>query len=68
MNEATAKAFTQQDFGPLDALLKDPDVMEIMVNSYQQIFIEKRGQLIEVQDSFRDEDHLLEIIQNIARP
>ncbi len=69
MNEQQInQMFLNTDWGPLQSLLTDPEVTEIMVNGYEHIYIEKRGKLIEVQDSFRDEAHLLEIIQRISEP
>ncbi|MBC7871023.1 MAG: CpaF family protein [Chitinophagaceae bacterium] len=69
MNEQELnQVYTTTDWGPLQALLTDPEVSEIMVNGYEHIFIEKHRQLIKVQDSFRDEEHLLQVIERIATP
>lgn len=56
------------DLGPLEALLDDSDITEIMVNRHDNIYIEKHGQLIKVNDQFRDNDHLMQVIQAIAEP
>ena len=53
-------------FGPLEALLEDPDITEIMVNGYCQIYVEKQGKLSQVDVALRDEDHLLNIIDRIV--
>lgn len=53
--------------GPLDALLDDEDVTEIMVNGPHKIFIEKAGKTMLSNVRFRDEDHLKTIAKRIAR-
>ena len=52
--------------GPLEPLLRDPGISEIMVNGPRQLFIERDGRLHEAQSHFRDADHLLQIIERIA--
>ena len=52
--------------GPLEELLNDPEVSDIMVNGPQQTYIEKKGKLELAQIQFRDEDHLLQIAQRIV--
>lgn len=54
--------------GPLEPILADPLVMEIMINGYQNIFVERNGQLEEVPSTFRNDDHVLDIIRRIATP
>lgn len=54
--------------GPLEQLLKDPDISEIMVNGPQQIFVERRGKIEEVGFTFRDNDHVMHIIEKIVSP
>jgi len=54
--------------GPLETILEDPLVTEVMINGYQNIFIERDGQLEEVPSTFRDDDHLMDIILRIAKP
>lgn len=68
MSVARSEDYLHQYYGPLDDLLADPEVVEIMVNGHQQIFIEKRGQLIDTQRQFEDEEALVALIQRIARP
>jgi pilus assembly protein CpaF len=53
-------------FGPLDPLLADPSVGDIMVNTCDEVYVERDG-LIELTDvRFTDEAHLLRVIQRIA--
>jgi pilus assembly protein CpaF len=53
-------------FGPLEELLNDPDVSDIMVNGPQQTYIEKKGKLQLAKIQFRDEQHLFQIAQRIV--
>ena len=55
-------------FGPLEAMLDDPDVTEIMVNSASQIYVERKGKLILSSDHFEDDAHVLRIIERIVAP
>lgn len=57
-----------QGFGPIDPLLKDPNISEVMVNSPQQIYVERSGKLERSQVQFRDNDHVLRIIEKIVAP
>jgi pilus assembly protein CpaF len=52
--------------GPLEELLNDPEISDIMVNGPNQTFIEKRGKLEIAQIQFRDEEHLFQIAQRIV--
>ncbi len=52
--------------GPLEPLLADPTVSDILVNSYNRVFVERRGRLERVGVRFRDDQHLLKIIDKIA--
>lgn len=52
--------------GPLEPLLKDDTVSDILVNGPQQIFIERRGKLQLSDITFKDEKHLLRIIDKIV--
>jgi pilus assembly protein CpaF len=52
--------------GPLEELLADPAVSDIMVNGPDQTFIEKKGKLQLAQIQFRDEEHLFQIAQRIV--
>jgi pilus assembly protein CpaF len=53
-------------FGPLELLMADPTVSDILVNSYQQIYVERRGRLELTPVTFTDERHLLRIIDKIV--
>ncbi len=52
--------------GPLEELLADPDVSDIMVNGPDQTYIEKKGKLQIAPIQFRDEQHLFQIAQRIC--
>lgn len=53
-------------FGPLEVLLKDPTISDILVNGPHKIFVERRGKLEKTDVKFRDNDHLLQIIDRIV--
>jgi pilus assembly protein CpaF len=53
-------------FGPLEALLKDPTISDILINGPHNIFVERRGKLEKTEIKFRDNDHLLQIIDRIV--
>lgn len=53
-------------FGPLDKLIDDPKVDDILVNNPYEVFVEIEGRVIPSNLIFADEDHLLRIIQRIA--
>ena len=52
--------------GPLEPLLRDPNISDILVNDKDHVFIEKGGLLQKVNTSFRDDRHLLQIIDRIV--
>ena len=52
--------------GPLEELLADPHITDIMVNGPDQTFIERKGKLELAQIQFRDEEHLFQIAQRIC--
>jgi len=52
--------------GPLEPLLNDPQISDILVNNKDQIFVEKGGLLQKVKTSFRDDQHLMQIIDRIV--
>lgn len=54
--------------GPITPLLRDESVSEIMVNGPQQIYVERRGKLELTRLSFRDNEHLYNIIERIIAP
>jgi pilus assembly protein CpaF len=53
-------------FGPLEVLLKDPTISDILINGPHNIFVERRGKLEKTEIKFRDNDHLLQIIDRIV--
>jgi pilus assembly protein CpaF len=53
-------------FGPLEVLLKDPTISDILVNGPSKIYVERRGKLEKTDVKFRDNDHLLQIIDRIV--
>src|SRR6202023_1003439 len=52
--------------GPLEPLLKDPTVSDILVNTYKRVFVERRGMLEATSVQFRDDGHLMSIIDRIV--
>ncbi len=55
-------------FGPIQSLLDDDAVTEIMVNGPKKVFVEKKGQLTKTNVTFDDDDHVLRIIDRIILP
>jgi pilus assembly protein CpaF len=55
-------------YGPLELLLTDPEINEIMVNGANIIFVERSGELLETDLKFEDDDHLMRIIGRIVSP
>lgn len=53
-------------FGPLEVLLKDPTISDILINGPHKIFVERRGKLEKTDVKFRDNEHLLQIIDRIV--
>ncbi|MEO6866708.1 MAG: ATPase, T2SS/T4P/T4SS family, partial [Gaiellales bacterium] len=54
--------------GPLQPLLADPEISEVMVNGPDEVFIERAGKLERVDACFDDETHLLRVIDRILAP
>lgn len=52
--------------GPLEPLLKEPSISDILVNRHDKVYIERGGKLSEVPVRFRDDAHLLHIIEKIV--
>ncbi len=52
--------------GPLETLMKDPEISDILVNSYDRIFVERFGKLEKTDVRFRDDAHLMQIIERIV--
>src|SRR5687767_8984402 len=52
--------------GPLEPLLKDPTISDILVNSHHTIYIERRGKIEPTNVRFKDDDHLMRVIERIV--
>ena len=52
--------------GPLEPLLADPAISDILVNSYSRVYIERRGKLEKTSISFKDDEHLMRVIERIV--
>jgi pilus assembly protein CpaF len=53
-------------FGPLQRLLEDPSITEVMVNRYDQIYVERHGQLALTELQFSSDEHLRKVIERIV--
>src|SRR5438477_2738231 len=53
-------------FGPLEMLLKDPTISDILINGAHKIYVERRGKMEKSEVRFRDNEHLLQIIDRIV--
>ncbi len=51
--------------GPLEVLLKDPTISDILINGPKNVFVERRGRVERTSVTFRNNDHLLQIIDRI---
>jgi pilus assembly protein CpaF len=52
--------------GPLEPLLADPTISDILVNSYRTIYIERRGKIEKTNVAFKDDEHLMRVIERIV--
>ncbi|MGB7061059.1 MAG: CpaF family protein [Candidatus Zixiibacteriota bacterium] len=52
--------------GPIEQYMHDPDISDILVNTYNQVYIEKHGKLELTDTKFKDDDHLMLIIDRIV--
>jgi pilus assembly protein CpaF len=52
--------------GPLEPLLKDPTISDILVNSHNTIYIERRGKIERTNVRFKDDEHLMRVIERIV--
>jgi pilus assembly protein CpaF len=52
--------------GPLEALMRDPTISDILVNGYKHVFVERGGMLEKVATNFQDDRHLLRVIDRIV--
>ena len=55
-------------YGPIEQLLPDPEISEIMINGASRIFVERNGEVLETDVNFEDDNHLLRIIDRIVSP
>jgi len=55
-------------FGPLEPFLKDPGVSDILVNTFEHIYVERKGKLELTDGRFKDNTHLRHIIEKIVSP
>lgn len=72
LNQAERDLLTMQvqdeilGLGPLEPLLADDSVSDILVNRFNQVFVERRGKLYETDAMFQNDEHLMRIINKIA--
>jgi pilus assembly protein CpaF len=72
LNQKELQAFTEEvvdemkGFGPIEPLLKDPTIADILINTHKRCFVERFGKLEETTVHFKDEAHLLRIVQKIV--
>src|SRR5215467_5105131 len=72
LNQREVELFTSEiidemtGFGPIEPLLKDPTVSDILINTHETCFVERFGKLHEAKVRFKDEDHLLRIVNKIV--
>ncbi len=52
--------------GPLEGLLADPSVSDILVNGPHQVYVERNGKLVKTEVNFSDDEHLMKIIDKIV--
>jgi pilus assembly protein CpaF len=55
-------------YGPIEPLLKDDSVSEIMVNGPRQVYVERSGKLVLSDATFQDDDHVMRVIDRIVSP
>jgi pilus assembly protein CpaF len=55
-------------FGPLQPLLDDPDISEVMVNGHEKVYIERKGKIIRTDITFPNDDAVLRTIDKIIMP
>ena len=53
-------------FGPLEPLLRDKTISDILVNTHKHVYVERRGRLESVPAAFQDDQHLLRVIDRIV--
>jgi pilus assembly protein CpaF len=53
-------------FGPLDPLMRDPEISDVLVNGSQSVFIERNGRLLPTEVKFANDEHLVQLIQRLV--
>ena len=72
LNAKELETFTQEVFdeltglGPLEPLLKDPTISDILINTHEKVYVERRGKLELMPVKFKDEAHILRIVNKIV--
>jgi pilus assembly protein CpaF len=72
LNQRELQAFVEDlvdemiGFGPIEPLLKDPTISDILINTHKKCFVERFGKLEETTVHFKDEAHLLRIVHRIV--
>jgi len=72
LNQRELHAFAEEivdemtGYGPIEPLLKDPTVTDVLINTHKKCFVERFGKLEETTIHFKDEAHLLRIVQKIV--
>jgi pilus assembly protein CpaF len=72
LNAKELESFTQEvldeltGLGPLEPLLKDPTISDILINTHEKVYVERRGKLELVPVRFKDEGHILRIVNKIV--
>ncbi|MBR0939088.1 CpaF family protein [Bradyrhizobium jicamae] len=72
LNQREMQAFVEDlvdemiGYGPIEPLLKDPTITDILINTHKSCFVERFGKLEETTVHFKDEGHLLRIIHKIV--
>ena len=74
LSRAQREQFTQElvdeilGLGPLQQLLRDPTVNEIMVNAFDKVYIEQKGELVLLPLRFRNDEQVVQVIKRIVAP
>ena len=55
-------------YGPLEPLLQDPTITEVMVNGHERVYVERHGRIEKTPITFENDDHLMRIIDRIVAP
>src|SRR5262244_2596202 len=63
VNEVLDETF---GLGPLEPLMRDPTITDILINGPKTVYVERQGRLQRVEIAFHDDRHLLQIVQRIA--